>query len=254
MREKHNRMRVVTANWKMNLTRQEGIDLATEILEGLGDGDHPKTIFGVPYPFLSEISSLIEGKDNVHLAAQNCSHEENGAFTGEVSAAMLRSFNVEYVILGHSERREYFIEDDPLILKKMRAAIAHGIRPIYCCGERQEHREAGRHFEVVEEQLKGSVLQLQPAELPGLIIAYEPVWAIGTGLTASPEQAEEMHQFIHQQLKDRFGDLADSIPLLYGGSVKPANAAELFSQPHIDGGLIGGASLVAEDFLAIVKA
>jgi len=246
--------RIIAANWKMNLTRQEGLDLALEIVEGLGEGDHPKVIFGVPYPFLSEIAYLMEGKDNVHLAAQNCHQEENGAFTGEVSAAMLRSFDVEYVILGHSERREYFGEDDALVLKKMRAAMAHGIRPIYCCGERQEHREAGRHFEVVEQQLNGSVLQLQPAELNGLIIAYEPVWAIGTGLTASPAQAEEMHLFIHQKLKAQFGDMADSIPLLYGGSVKPANAAELFSQPHIDGGLIGGASLVAEDFLAIVKA
>jgi triosephosphate isomerase (TIM) len=247
-------MKTVAANWKMNLTRQQGIDLAAEIVEGLGDKEHPKVIFGVPYPFLSEISWLMDGKDNVHVAAQNCSHEENGAFTGEVSATMLKSFGAEYVILGHSERREYFSEDDTLILKKMRAAMAHGIKPIYCCGERQEHREAGRHFEVVEQQLNGSILQLQPAELSGLIIAYEPVWAIGTGLTASPEQAEEMHQFIHQKLKARFGDLADSIPLLYGGSVKPANATELFSQPHIDGGLIGGASLVAEDFLAIVAA
>ena len=238
----------------MHLNRSEGLQLVDDILKASAVGDDNIIILGVPFPFLGEVSERIEHVPNIHLAAQNCHQEEKGAYTGEVSAAMLKSFGVEYVILGHSERREFFGEDDALILKKMRAAVAHGIRPIYCCGERQEQREAGRHFEVVGQQLNESVMQLQPAELNGLIIAYEPVWAIGTGLTASPEQAEEMHRFINDRLKARFGSAAEDIPLLYGGSVKPSNADELFSQPHIDGGLIGGASLVAEDFLAILNA
>jgi triosephosphate isomerase (TIM) len=248
------RDRVVAANWKMNLCRPDGLALVDAILGQLSHLKGVHVILGVPFPFLGDLAERTAGVSHVHLAAQNCHQEEKGAYTGEVSAAMLKSFGVEYVILGHSERREFFGEDDALILKKMRAAVAHGIRPIYCCGERQEQREAGRHFEVVGQQLNESVLQLQPAELNGLIIAYEPVWAIGTGLTASPEQAEEMHRFIHDRLQARFGSAAEDIPLLYGGSVKPSNADELFSQPHIDGGLIGGASLVAEDFLAIVKA
>ncbi len=246
-------MRVVAANWKMNLTRLEGSDLALEIVEGLGEDGHPKVIFGVPYPFMGEISHLMEGKDNVHLAAQDCSHRENGAFTGEVSAAMLRSFGAEYVILGHSERRAYFGEDDALILQKMRAAISHGLKPIYCCGEQKAQRDAGQHHAIVRQQLEQSILQLDSLE--GILIAYEPVWAIGTGDTATPEQAQDMHRLIRHVLAEKFGqEAADGVPLLYGGSVKPSNAAELFSQPDINGGLIGGASLVAEDFLAIVNA
>ncbi len=247
-------MRIVAANWKMNLTRSEGLALVDDLLVRNENIDSATIILGVPFPFLSEVADRIKGLANVHLAAQNCHHEESGAFTGEVSAKMLKSFGAEYIILGHSERRAYFEEDDALILKKMKAAIGQGLKPIYCCGERQEHREAGRHFEVVEQQLNESVLLLQPSELNGLIIAYEPVWAIGTGLSASPEQAEEMHSFIHGLLQKRFGALVSDIPLLYGGSVKPSNAAELFAKQHIDGGLIGGASLVAEDFMAIVRA
>jgi triosephosphate isomerase len=189
-------MRIVAANWKMNLTRSEGLALVDDLLVRNENIDSATIILGVPFPFLSEVADRIKGLANVHLAAQNCHHEESGAFTGEVSAKMLKSFGAEYVILGHSERRAYFEEDDALILKKMKAAIGQGLKPIYCCGERQEHREAGRHFEVVEQQLNESVLLLQPSELNGLIIAYEPVWAIGTGLSASPEQAEEMHSFI----------------------------------------------------------
>ena len=247
-------MRIVAANWKMNLIRSEGLALVDDLLARNENIDSATIILGVPFPFLSEVADRIKGLANVHLAAQNCHQEESGAFTGEVSAKMLKSFGAEYVILGHSERRAYFEEDDALILKKMKAAIGQGLKPIYCCGERQEHREAGRHFEVVEQQLNESVLVLQPSELNGLIIAYEPVWAIGTGLSASPEQAEEMHSFIHGLLQKRFGALVSDIPLLYGGSVKPSNAAELFAKQHIDGGLIGGASLVAEDFMAIVRA
>lgn len=238
----------------MNLTRSEGLALVDDLLVRNENIDSATIILGVPFPFLSEVADRIKGLANVHLAAQNCHQEESGAFTGEVSAKMLKSFGAEYVILGHSERRAYFEEDDALILKKMKAAIGQGLKPIYCCGERQEHREAGRHFEVVEQQLNESVLVLQPSYLNGLIIAYEPVWAIGTGLSASPEQAEEMHSFIHGLLQKRFGALVSDIPLLYGGSVKPSNAAELFAKQHIDGGLIGGASLVAEDFMAIVRA
>lgn len=247
-------MRIVAANWKMNLIRSEGLALVDDLLARNENIDSATIILGVPFPFLSEVADRIKGLTNVHLAAQNCHYEESGAFTGEVSAKMLKSFGAEYVILGHSERRAYFEEDDALILKKMKAAIGQGLKPIYCCGERQEHREAGRHFEVVEQQLNESVLVMQPSYLNGLIIAYEPVWAIGTGLSASPEQAEEMHSFIYGLLQKRFGALVSDIPLLYGGSVKPSNAAELFAKQHIDGGLIGGASLVAEDFMAIVRA
>ena len=246
-------MRIVAANWKMNLTRSEGLALVDDLLVRNENINSVTIVLGVPFPFLVDVADRIKGLANVHLAAQNCHHEESGAFTGEVSAKMLKSCGAEYVILGHSERRAYFEEDDALILKKMKAAIGQGLKPIYCCGERQEHREAGRYFEVVEKQLNESVLMLQTAYLNGLIIAYEPVWAIGTGLSASPEQAEEMHSFIYGLLQKRFGALVSDIPLLYGGSVKPSNAAELFAKQHIDGGLIGGASLVAEDFMAIVR-
>lgn len=246
-------MKVVAANWKMNLTRPEGLQLVDEILKASGVTNGTEVILGVPFPFLGEVAQRIAEVPNIHLAAQDCHHEDSGAFTGEVSAVMLRSFGAEYVILGHSERRAYFGEDDALILQKMRTAISHGLKPIYCCGEQKAHRDAGEHHAIVRQQLEQSVLQLDSPD--GILIAYEPVWAIGTGDTATPEQAQDMHHLIRNILTERFGKvISDLVPLLYGGSVKPSNAAELFSQPDINGGLIGGASLVAEDFLAIVKA
>lgn len=246
-------MKVVAANWKMNLTRSEGNVLVDDIKNGLNGEEETQIILGVPFPFLGEVSWRIKDVPNMHLAAQDCHQEENGAYTGEVSVMMLKSFGAEYVILGHSERREYFGEDDALILQKMRAAISHGLKPVYCCGEQKAQRDAGEHHAIVRQQLEQSVLQLH--NLDSILIAYEPVWAIGTGDTATPEQAQDMHRLIRNVLAEKFGqEAADGVPLLYGGSVKPSNAAELFSQPDINGGLIGGASLVAEDFLAIVAA
>ncbi|MGK0383687.1 MAG: triosephosphate isomerase, partial [Bacteroidia bacterium] len=186
------------------------------------------------------------------LSAQNCHQEKNGAFTGEVSAESLASYDCEYCIVGHSERRQYFKEDDKLINQKIQRLFENKVKPIYCCGELLEERESGKHFEVVETQIQSALQGFKNEELLNLVVAYEPVWAIGTGKTASPEQAQEMHAFIRQKLAQVMGDDAERVSILYGGSVKPNNANELFSQKDIDGGLIGGASLSATDFLAII--
>ena len=188
------------------------------------------------------------------MSAQNCHQEAHGAYTGEITADMLKSVGCEYVILGHSERRAYFGEDDTLIAAKIQRALAAGLRPIYCCGEKLPSREAGEQEQVVGQQIKEALFGLSAEELSQVVIAYEPVWAIGTGVTASPEQAQDMHAFIRGLLKEQFGaESAGAMSILYGGSVKPANAKELFSQGDVDGGLIGGASLKAEDFLAIIE-
>lgn len=238
----------------MNLTRSEGLALTDAIVKGMSSVKDVKVILAVPYPFLAEVGERIKDVRNLHLAAQNCHHEESGAFTGEVSAKMLRSFGAEYVILGHSERRVQFVEKCRTIRVKMEVAIANGLSPIFCFGESEEQRMKGNHWKAVKGQLSLGPNMLTEDEVRKVIVAYEPVWAIGSGLTATADQAEEMHKHVRSVLYSRFRELANEIPILYGGSVKPSNAAELFSQPDINGGLIGGASLVAEDFLAIVKA
>lgn len=238
----------------MNLTRSEGLTLTDAIVKGMDSVKDVKVILAVPFPFLAEVGERVANVPNVHLAAQNCHHEESGAFTGEVSAKMLRSFGAEYVIIGHSERRVQFDEKQKLLVQKMEVALENGLTPIYCCGELRRYPRGRKHLLTVRSQIFKGPLHLSEDQCRKLVIAYEPVWAIGTGLTATAEQAEEIHALIRETIQSRYSGVADDIPLLYGGSVKPSNAAELFSQPDINGGLIGGASLVAEDFLAIVKA
>ena len=246
---------IVAGNWKMNTTVPEGESLANEIETKIWHYERDKfqLIIAPPFTHLATIRSIIDS-DKVKLGAQNLFWEEKGAYTGEISAAMLKSVDVEYVIIGHSERRKYFKESDEVLLKKINLALANGLKPIFCIGEELEQREAGKHFDVVRSQIENVIFSLKPEQLDKIIIAYEPVWAIGTGKVATPEQAQEMHSFIRDLIKGKFGqDKAENMTLLYGGSCKPGNAAGLFEQPDIDGGLIGGASLKADDFLEIFK-
>lgn len=245
------RKQIAAGNWKMNTDYNGGRDLAKAVVAGLQPSD-VLVVLGAPYIHLKNISGIIQDVSNIKLAAQNCHQEESGAYTGEISAAMLKSCGVDFVILGHSERREYFGEKDELIARKIDIVLRHGMQPIYCCGERLEVREAGKHEELVGEQVKAALFHLSKEQMGQVVVAYEPVWAIGTGRTASPEQAQEMHRHIRSLLQKKFGkEVANATSILYGGSVKPDNARELFGQPDVDGGLVGGASLKAKDFLEI---
>jgi len=247
------RKNIVAGNWKMNKTFPDGITLIEEIIEKSEDLNNVKLIISPPYIFLKDASN-IAAHSKIGIAAQNCSNEESGAFTGEISASMLKSANVNYIILGHSERRAYYGEKDELINQKIKLCIKHNITPIVCCGEVLQERESGEHFKVVSNQIKGMFFGINPEEFTKVIIAYEPVWAIGTGKTASPDQAQEIHQFIRKIITDSYGsEIANNLSILYGGSCKPSNAKELFANPDVDGGLIGGASLNANDFLSIAK-
>ncbi len=248
------RLKIVAGNWKMHKTYQEGRDLAMAIVEKLST-TQTMVVLCPPFIHLKGISTIINDITHLELGAQNCHYADQGAFTGEISAPMLRSVGCQWVILGHSERREYFGEDEALLAKKVDAALAHGLRPIFCCGEKLEVREAGKHVELVRQQLEGALFHLDAQQFARVVIAYEPVWAIGTGKTASPEQAQEMHAAIRKMVADKYGEaVANGLSILYGGSVKPGNAKELFAQPDVDGGLIGGASLKADDFVAIANA
>lgn len=236
----------------MNKNYEEGRDLAKQIMEKLQPSE-VLVILATPFIHLNSVSNIIKGISNLRLAAQNCHHEESGAYTGEISVDMIKSVHAEFVIIGHSERREYFHETDQLLAKKVDAALAGKLRPIYCCGEKLDVREADKHLQLVEEQLTNGLFHLSAEQFRNVVIAYEPVWAIGTGKTATPEQAQEMHKHIRDLVEKQYNvDVADATTILYGGSVKPDNASELFSQPDVDGGLVGGASLKAEDFVAIV--
>jgi len=248
-----NRQRIVAGNWKMNKTFDEGRDLALSIVKQLGPIE-TLVILCPPFIHLNYLASVTKGIANVRVGAQNCHFENSGAFTGEVSALMLQSIGVEYVIVGHSERREYFAETNELLAKKVDAVLSHGMHPIFCCGEKLEIREAGTHLQYVSHQINDSLFHLSKKQFSKVVLAYEPIWAIGTGKTASPLQAQEMHAYIRSVIAAHFGDdLAYLTTILYGGSCKPSNSKELFSQPDVDGGLIGGASLVAEDFVNIVN-
>ena len=247
------RKKIVAGNWKMNTTLKDGMELAkaVEKLENEKTSD-ALVIIAPPYTHLSKVNELI---DNVKLSSQNCASEASGAYTGEISPEMLTSTGVEYVIIGHSERRAIFGEDNELLNKKTKLALSSGLKPIFCCGELLEEREAGKLFDVIKEQIEVGLRDLSLEDISKVIVAYEPVWAIGTGVVASPAQAQEMHKFIRDLLVDLFNaQVADDMTILYGGSCKPSNAAELFTNPDVDGGLIGGAALKAEDFLAIVNA
>lgn len=249
-----NRQKIVAGNWKMNLNFQEGRDLANEIIRNIGPSDI-LTILCPPFIHLNHLSVLTNGISNLEVGAQNCHSEKAGAFTGEISAGMIKSTGAGFVIVGHSERREYFQENDALLANKVIAVLENGLRPIFCCGEKLEIREAGTQEALVQEQIEKGLFHLDSEAIKKLVIAYEPVWAIGTGKTASSQQAQEMHHFIRSLVSNKYGpEIAEAISILYGGSCKPDNAAEIFSQPDVDGGLIGGASLKAADFIAIVQA
>jgi triosephosphate isomerase len=247
------RAQIVAGNWKMNKTFEEGVMLAYELVGNeLLDTTATTVIVAPPFIHLGQLAKMFNGTP-IKLAGQNCHFKNSGAYTGEVSPAMLKSVGAEYVILGHSERREYFAETNEIVLQKTKVAIEAGLKVIFCCGEPLKERENGDHKKYVERQLEDSILKLSDAELVSVVIAYEPIWAIGTGLTASAEQAQEMHRFIREKVSEQFSEATGSgISILYGGSVKADNAKAIFAQPDVDGGLIGGASLVADDFLKIV--
>ncbi len=249
------RKNIVAGNWKMNKTLQEGVALAKELKELLDGNDlNCEVIVGTPFTHLATVSETL--KDSViNVAAQNSADKESGAYTGEVSAAMVKSTGANYVILGHSERRAYYGETYEILKEKVELALKNELKPIFCIGELKEEREANQQNEVVKAQLEGSVFNLSADDFSKIVIAYEPVWAIGTGLTATAAQAQEIHAYIRSLVADKYGeDIANNTSILYGGSCNPGNAKELFSNPDVDGGLIGGASLKASDFKAIIDA
>lgn len=250
------RTQIAAANWKMNLTLQQGAALLDAIIAAPHTlTENQQAVFAVPFPYLAMAKEKLNGKTGTGVAAQNCSQYKSGAYTGEVSAEMLRSMEIPFVILGHSERREYFQETNAQLAQKLDLALANDVQPVFCCGEPLQIREAGTQNAYVAAQLKESLYHLDAASMQKIVIAYEPIWAIGTGKTATSDQAQEMHAFIRQELAKQYGDdLAQQVSILYGGSVKAANAAELFAQPDVDGGLVGGASLIAEEFAAIIRA
>lgn len=250
------RKKIAAANWKMNLRMDQGVELLQNLLNRnmtLGEGRH--VVFAVPFPYLIMARDLVKGHHNYDVAAQNCHNKTSGAYTGEVSADMLESIHIPYVVLGHSERREYNGETNSLLAEKINEALAKGLQPIFCCGEPLHIREDGVQNAYVETQLQESLFHLDTTQLKKIIIAYEPIWAIGTGKTASADQAQDMHQHLRAVLAGKYGkERADEISILYGGSVKGSNAKELFSKPDVDGGLVGGASLAPDDFALIIEA
>ncbi len=251
------RKNIAAGNWKMNLTIGQAHELVSFVIEATENNYNgsAEVIFAPSFPFLSMIREQVEGHNKFHVAAQNIHHEEKGAFTGEVSASMLSCINITHTLIGHSERRLYFHETNELLAQKVSHALQHHIRPIFCLGETLAEREEEKTLEIIQTQLKEGIFHLDKVQFEQLVIAYEPVWAIGTGRTATPEQAQEVHAFIRQQISTQYdAKVADDTSILYGGSVKPHNADALFSQPDIDGGLVGGASLKGQDFVDIIKA
>lgn len=248
------RKKIVAGNWKMNTNLSEAKALAQAIVDQ-NTTKEAVLILGTPFISLDAVGGIIANADNVYLAAQNCHQNDAGAYTGEVAVGMLQSVGCDYVILGHSERREYFAESDTLIKAKAEKALAAGMKVIFCCGEALAVRETEQQEQVVGDQIKNALFEMTAEQMKNIVIAYEPIWAIGTGVTASPEQAQDMHAFIRSLIRTQFGDeIAEQTSILYGGSVKPANADELFSKTDVDGGLVGGASLKADSFLAIAAA
>ena len=250
------RKQIAAANWKMNLTLQQGAELLDAIISKPHElKEHQQAVFAIPFPYLPMAQLKLSGKQGVFVAAQNCYSKKNGAYTGEVSVDMLQSIGIQYVVLGHSERREYFNETNQFLAEKLNICLEYQMYPIFCCGEPLNIREANTQNEYVSKQLAESLYHLSADQLQQIVIAYEPIWAIGTGKTATSAQAQEMHAFIRRQLAGKYGDtIANAISILYGGSVKASNAVEIFSQPDVDGGLVGGASLIADEFVAIINA
>ena len=249
------RKNIVAGNWKMNKSLQEGLALAVELNDALkGASLNCDVVIGTPFIHLASVAAAVDTKV-VGVAAQNCASKESGAYTGEVSASMVKSTGAEYVILGHSERREYYAETSAILNDKVALALANGLTPIYCCGEALDVRNANEQNAYVQNQLEETVFNLSADDFKKIVIAYEPIWAIGTGVTASTEQAQDMLAFIRSIIAAKFGqEIAENTSILYGGSCNAKNAPELFSQPDIDGGLIGGASLKVADFKAIIDA
>ncbi len=250
------RKQIAAANWKMNCSYQQAEKLLDDILKpGIALQPHQQVLFAVPFPYLIMANSEVSDETNYDIAAQNCYTKKSGAYTGEVSAEILDSINVKYCVVGHSERREYFNESNQMLAEKVNILLEYGITPVFCCGEPLQIREAGTQNNFVETQLQESLFHLSEAQVSQIIIAYEPIWAIGTGKTATTAQAQEIHAYLRSVLAKKYGkSVASDISILYGGSVKAANAKELFSCEDVDGGLVGGASLNPEEFIAIITA
>jgi triosephosphate isomerase len=250
------RKQIAAANWKMNLTMKEAEALLDGIINaGLEVSKDQKVVFAVPAPYLALAGEKVAGQKNMFIAAQNIYSKKSGAFTGEISCAMLKSIGVDHAIIGHSERREYFGESNQFLAEKVKIALDENIVPIFCCGEALPIREAEEQNTFVQTQLEESLFDLSPDQIQKVIIAYEPIWAIGTGKTASSDQAQEMHHHIRSQIAGKYGEeVANNVSILYGGSVKASNAKDIFGKADVDGGLVGGASLIAEEFIAIIKA
>ncbi len=247
------RRKVVAGNWKMNLTIEAGVELVESIVNGYSNSD-VEVILATPYTYLLKMNEITSTNSNIKIAAQNCHHKSNGAYTGEVSASMLSSMKIPYVIIGHSERRSMNGETDTILLEKLEKALNEQLNPIFCCGEPLEIRKNNDQVNYVTKQLEETIFKLSSDQVRQLILAYEPIWAIGTGETASPEQAQEIHAAIRSSLSNQFGEeIANSIPILYGGSVKPENAKAIFANPDVDGGLVGGASLDKGKFIQIIE-
>ncbi len=250
------RKQIAAANWKMNLTLQEAELLLNSILPACSNlNENQEVIFAVPSPYLTMTQDKVLGEKNTFAAAQNVYSKKSGAFTGEISVLILNSIGVKYAVIGHSERREYFNENNQFLAEKVKICLENGITPIFCCGEALPAREVNEQNVFVTRQLEESLFDLPAEQMEKIIIAYEPIWAIGTGRTATSEQAQEMHAHIRQQLAGKYGEaVANNISVLYGGSVKASNAKEIFGKPDVDGGLVGGSSLIGEEFVQIIKA
>lgn len=250
------RKQIAAANWKMNGTYQQAEGLLDEILQAkVKLNDRQLVLFAVPFPYLIMTKSVVANEDRYHISAQNCYHKPSGAYTGEVSVEMLKSIGIKYCLVGHSERREYFNEEDNILAEKINLCLQNDITPIFCCGEPLAIREMEGQDQYVADQASAALFHLAAEDVSRIVIAYEPIWAIGTGKTASTQQAQDMHAFIRSVLAKKYGaETANEIPILYGGSVKANNAAELFASEDVDGGLVGGASLAASDFVKIIKA
>jgi len=250
------RKKIVAGNWKMNLDYNEGLGLFSEVINMVKDEvtGSQQAVVCSPFIHLHSLAQLAKGYQKVSIGAQNAHQAESGAYTGEISAKMIHSVGAEYVILGHSERRQYFGETNELLARKTDTALKHGLKPIFCIGETLTERESDQHFDIIKTQLTEGIFHLNEAHFEHIVLAYEPVWAIGTGKTATSQQAQEMHAFIRIEIAAKYGQtVASNTTILYGGSCNPKNAPELFAQPDIDGGLIGGASLKSRDFVDIVK-
>jgi triosephosphate isomerase len=250
------RLKIIAANWKMNKNFEEGLQLATEVVQQLQKQAPPtaQVVLMPSFVHLAAVHSLLPVSRYIHLGAQNCHECAHGAFTGEVSAPMLRSVGVRFVLLGHSERRQYFGEDHAMLAQKVTTAFMHGLRPIFCCGEPKHTREAGQQIAFVQQQLTDSLFHLTGPQMEQVVIAYEPIWAIGTGITPTPAEVQDMHEAIRNTVAEKYGEtIAQNVPILYGGSCDAHNAPTFFACPDVDGGLIGGASLQANSFIAVVN-